>query len=193
MTKKVLLVIASSGFQPVEYGVTRSVLEEAGCEVLIASDRLGEADAVGRVIKMGVPHLPTLAKMQPPTLRVFIDFRLDEVKVENFDGIFIIGGSGALNHLNNLEMHRIVQKVAKQEDKFYGAICISPRILADAGVLKDRNVTCWNNDRQFQKMCDLVGASFVDEDVVVDENLITANGPDAAEEFGNAIVGALSE
>jgi protease I len=193
MTRNILFIIASKGFHPVEYGVTRSVLEDAGFKVLVASDKSGEASSENPNLTVSHTYLLRIARPNAAFLLVAVDLRLDEVGAKNFDGIFIIGGPGAWEYLNNLETHRIVQEVNSLPNKIFGAICISPRILADAGVLKNRKITCWNMDKQFQRICNIVGADFVHKEVVIDRNLITANGPSVAKEFGEAIVRAFKE
>jgi len=65
------------------------------------------------------------------------------------------------------------------------AICHAPWVLAEADVVRGRRMTSWPSLRT-----DLVnaGASWVDEEVVVDGNLITSRNPDDLDAFGAAIV-----
>lgn len=170
MSKKVLLIIAHKGFQPVEYNAPKKILQEAGVKVITASNAPGTA----------------VSAMSNETAEV--DLILSEVKTADYDGIFFIGGPGALEHLDNAESHRIIKEAAAS-GKLWGAICISPRILAAAGVLKNKKATGWNGDGQLPKILADVGAEYVNKPVVVDGNLITASGPAAAEEFGRTILG----
>jgi protease I len=75
--------------------------------------------------------------------------------------------------------------------KVVGAICLAPFTLGYAGVLKGRRATAWTGGRFTPGMLAAEGALFRDESVVVDENLITANGPDAARAFAKAVVATL--
>ena len=169
--KKVLLIIAHTGFQPVEYGETKKVLEEGGVEVVTGSNVPGPA-----ISKTGEEQM--------------IEVTLNEVKTQNYDSIFFIGGPGALDNLNNDESYRIIHEIVEME-KSWGAICIAPRILAEAGVLEGKKVAGWNEDGELPKILEEAGATYVPEHVVVDGNLITADGPEAAEGFGKAIVEKL--
>lgn len=171
--KHILLIIASSGFQPTEYSDTQQALTQVGAKVSVASDQAGIAIASDNKFK--VP----------------IDLTLDQVKPENFDGIFIIGGPGALKYLDNSKIYKIMQTIAKSPTKLWGAICISPRILAHANLLDGRNVTGWDEDHKLVNILKKAGANYINTGVVVDQNLITANGPKAAKEFGTAIAKAL--
>ncbi|PIR03738.1 MAG: hypothetical protein COV59_04685 [Candidatus Magasanikbacteria bacterium CG11_big_fil_rev_8_21_14_0_20_39_34] len=169
--KKVLLLIASNGFQPHEYSVTRAELEKAEIQVITGSDLL--CDAVG-----------SDESVQK------IDVELKEVEANNFDGIFWIGGPGALSCLDNQESNRIANE-AMLLQKPYGAICISPRILAKAHVMTGKHATGWNEDNELPQIFSENNVVYTPEPVVIDENLITADGPSSAELFGRAIAQTL--
>lgn len=170
--KKVLLVIAHEGFQPVEYSASRAAIESAGHAVLVASDGDGEANST-------LDFLP--AK---------IDINLKDAKAFDYHGVFIVGGPGALDHLDNEETYRLMRET-KTAGILWGAICIAPRILARAGLLKGKKATGWDGDGKLAEIFSGAGAEYIREPVVVDGKLFTANGPKAAEEWGTAIVAHL--
>jgi protease I len=170
--KKVLFVIAHEGFRPEEYHEPKKVLQEAGVEFVTASDEAGMA-----MPKFG----DELAK---------VDLVLDDVKTDDYDGIFFVGGPGALKCLDNEMSYKIIRQ-AVGLGKIFGAICISPRILAHAGVLKNKKATGWDKDNELAEILEKAGAQYVREPVVVDGKLITANGPAAAQEFGKKIFESL--
>lgn len=173
--KKVLFVIASNGFQPIEYAVPRQILEDEDVKVVTVSN---SKDLLGNAISSDNSF-------------VKVDLLLQDVNVDHYDGLFIIGGPGALENLDNDNMYRLIHEMDRRATKIYGAICISTRILANSTVLETRRVTGWDGDNQLKSILNDSGAKFVDENVVVDRNIITANGPDAAQEFGQAILKAL--
>ena len=177
MVKTALLVVAYQGYQPTEYGNTRAELETAGIKVVVASNKMGTAQAMGKA-----------GSLENEGVR--IDVTLDAVKPEEYDGVFLIGGSGALEFLDNGVVHGIMQKVAKA-GKPFGAICISPRIVAHAGLLGGKKATCWDGDGRVDAIFKEHKAVRVHDSVVVDGMLITADGPQAATSFGKAIVAAL--
>ncbi len=117
---------------------------------------------------------------------------IDAVNPDDYDGIFIIGGPGALDCLDNSTTYSIMQKIAAR-NKPFGAICISPRILAHAGLLKDKKATCWNGNRQVEELFKKHEISYVNQPVVIDGTIITANGPQAATDFGKTIVSLIKE
>lgn len=169
--KKVLLVVASDGFQPKEYADTKAALEAGEFLVQTGSDQSGEAFATD-----GSSTL--------------VDVVLEKVNVQEFDGVFFIGGPGALEHLDNQESNRILNE-AMIAQKPYGAICITPRILAKAHVLVGKQATGWDQDNKLSEIFAQNNVEYIKEDVVVDGNIITANGPLAARAFGEAIVNIL--
>jgi len=69
-----------------------------------------------------------------------------------------------------------------------GAICIAPGILARAGILKGRKATVFPSEIEALKRN---GAFYTALPVVIDGRIVTASGPEAAEEFGKALVKTL--
>jgi protease I len=168
----VVLVIASEGYQSIEYSVPKSILENSGITVITASDKPGMATS-----------------QDGATTR--IDTTLDKVSVDDIDALFFIGGTASLDHLDNEASHTLLNQIAKKRKPF-GAICLSVRILAHAGVLVGKRATGWDGDSELEKIFKQAGATYIRNDVVVDGNLITAVGPHAAQEFGAKILNAIS-
>lgn len=168
----VLLVIASEGFQQIEYGVTKQVLQDSGFTVVTASDKSGIATA-----KDGST--------------THVDVTLDHIGINNYAGIFFIGGPGALECLDNNTSYKILQE-AFYLHKPIGAICIATRILAKAGVMRDKYATGWNEDGLLNALYAEHNVTYLPEEkVVVESNMITATDPSAAEQFGEKIVELL--
>lgn len=171
--KKILFVVAGEGFQNQEYFDSAEVLIDAGFDIVTASDRLGLA-----ISQNGI--------------QVAVDMVLEKVNPIEFDGIFFIGGPGALEHLDTQESNRIVNEMMILQ-RPYGAICIAPRILAKAHVLVGKRATGWDGDEQLSKIFAQNNVEYIHEPVVVDGNIVTANGPAAAHAFGEAIVQILKK
>jgi putative intracellular protease/amidase len=168
----VLLVIASNGFQHIEYGETKKVIEDAGFIVTTASDKAENATA-----KNGST--------------VPVDIALDDVIPSNYAGIFFIGGPGAMEYLDNNISYKILQE-AFYQNKPVGGICIATRILAKAGVLHDKYATGWNEDGELNKIFADNNVHYLPEEkVVAVDNVITATDPSAAHDFGLHIVEML--
>lgn len=171
--KKALFIIAFRDFKDPEYFVPREILEKSGVETKVASDEAGIAfgDDGGEVN---------------------VDLKLDDVKVSDFDVIIFVGGPGALKHLDNEKSCKIAKEAIAQ-DKILAAICIAPVILAKAGVLRGKKATLWTNplDKKGRDILIENGALYDEGPVAQDGKIITANGPAAAEEFGEKLVQVL--
>ncbi len=171
---RVLLIIAYEGFHHVEYGEPKRILKDTGFDIVTASNKAGDAIAKdGSTVK--------------------VDVTLEKVNINNYAGIFFIGGPGALEHLDNKTSYHIIQQAIKQ-NKPLGAICVSTRILAKAGVLTGKRATGWNGDGNLSGIYEELDVEYaVKEDIVVDDGIITAVGPAAAKEFGERIVALLQD
>lgn len=171
--KKVVMVLAYRDFRDEEYFVPREILEKAGVKIEVASSKKGIAQgAEGGGIE--------------------IDFEISEVDPSDFSGVVFVGGPGCLKYLDNPQSYGLVKETIGQ-GKVLGAICISPVILAKAGVLEDRKATVWSSpmDKSAVKILEQKGAIYQKEAVVKDRNIITASGPSGAKQFGRALVKAL--
>jgi protease I len=172
--KKAVMIIAFREFRDAEYFVPKEILERAGIEVKTASNKMGTA--------IGADGGDTQ-----------VDLLVSQVNPADFDAIIFVGGPGCLDSLDNEDSYRVARETVSQE-KVLAAICISPVILAKAGVLEGKRATCWTDPLGSQaKILREKGAIFEKKSVVVDGKIITANGPEAAEEFGKAIVEVLTK
>lgn len=80
-------------------------------------------------------------------------------------------------------MHALV-KEANEKGKVVSAIGLSPVVLANAGILEDTNCTAYF---RVAKILELHGATYVDENVVISDRIVTGRDTEAANEFANAI------
>jgi protease I len=160
----ILVVLAPEKFQDDEFFIPKHILESAK-------------------IKITTTSLEKIAESTEEKI-VKIDILLTDVKSEDYDAILIVGGPGAITYIDNPTIHKLINDF-NDEKKLISAICISPATLARAGVLINKQATIWNGKKEIFKETDV---EFVDEPVVIDENIITANGPEAAEEFAKAII-----
>jgi len=164
------MIIAYRNFQDKEYFDTKEALENGEAEVKIASNQKGTAAGV-----FG--------------LKAVVDLPVTEVSPADFNAVVFIGGGGASDYLDNEISYNLIKETVRQ-NKILAAICISPVILAKAGVLKNKKATVWWNplDKEPIKILEENGAEFIDKNVVSDGKIITANGPAAAKEFGEKII-----
>jgi len=167
----VLLIIAPN-FRDEELFDTKDVLEQAGLTTVIASKTAG-----------------TKKGMLGGTAEA--EIAISKVNVANYKAIVFIGGSGSSVYFNDATALKIAKEAASK-NKVTAAICIAPVILANAGILQGKKATVWDDEENtYSSKIEEKGAIYTDKDVEKDGNIITANGPEAAKKFGNAIVSAL--
>ena len=190
--KKVAMIIAFRDFRDEEYFVPKETLKKAGVEIKTASNKMGRAiGADGGDVEVDL----LVSEINPAE---FADLQSksshDSIQsISSFDAIVFIGGPGCLENLDNESSYRVAQETVSQ-NRVLASICISPVILAKAGVLEGRKATVWSSvmDRSSVRILKDNGTIYQDEDVVVDGKIITGNGPAAAKEFGQAILEVLT-
>ena len=170
---KILMVIAPTEFRDEELLTPKKLLSEAGAAVTVASTTADEAKGM-----LG-------AKVKP-------DIVLSSAASSDYHGVIVVGGMGAPKFLwHDAKLHTLIQEMNRDE-KVVAAICLSGAVLANAGVLQTKRATVYSTPESLQSLKD-GKAQYVKEHVVQDGRIITADGPQAAQKFGEAIVAELSK
>jgi protease I len=113
-----------------------------------------------------------------------------QVRPEDCDALVIVGGAGAPLHLWEPEPLRALVRAVHAAGRPVGAICLSPPVLARAGILLGRRATCYPSAHALLEL-KRGGATPVKEPVVRDGTVVTASGPEAAGAFGDALAQLL--
>jgi len=173
--KSVVIVIAFKNFRDEEYFVPRQIFYVAGADVKTASTQKGLASGA----EGGQAQ---------------IDLLMNEINPADFDAVVFIGGPGALEYLDNENSYKLIKDTVS-EGKLLAGICIAPTILAKAGVLNGKKATVWISplDKSAVKILEDNGAIYEEKFVVADEKIVTASGPEAAEEFAMKVVEVLAQ
>ncbi|WP_276887214.1 DJ-1 family glyoxalase III [Anaerococcus lactolyticus] len=106
-------------------------------------------------------------------VRYQADYLLEEINPEDYDGVYIPGGTKGAETLRDDD--RVIEIVKKFEaaNKLIAAICAGPIVLDKAGVLADKKATSFPTIKQELKN---VGEYMDDEIVVTDGNITTGRG-----------------
>lgn len=114
---------------------------------------------------------------------------VDEAFADNFDAVIIPGGYAPDHMRRSPSMVKFVRDMGSEE-KIIAAICHAGWMLASANVIAGKKVTGF-----FAIQDDLknAGATFVDEEVVQDDNIITSRKPEDLPAFCRTIIKALKE
>lgn len=166
---KRVAVLAENFYEDLElwYPVLR--LKEAGAEVTVVAPA-----AATYTSKHGYP--------------VKADLAADQARAADFDAVVIPGGYAPDHMRRSPAMVNLVRDAAR-EGKVVAAICHAGWMLASAGIVKGKRVTCY-----FSIKDDVInaGGQYEDAEVVQDGKLITSRQPDDLPAFCRAIISALS-
>jgi len=167
--KKVVL-LAENLYQDLELWVPYYRLKEEGAEVTI----VGSGSSRTFTGKYGYP--------------IHVDKQAKEINMVKYHGVVIPGGYAPDMMRRYPEMVRIVRQ-AHRKGKVIAAICHAGWMLVSAGILKGKKVTGFIAIKD-----DLInaGATYVDEEVVRDGNLITSRKPDDLPAFCREMIEALA-
>lgn len=168
--KKIVMIIAAERFRDEELNVPLIYFRKKGARVDVASSVKTEVKGV-----LGSKAVP--------------DMFYTEIKVENYDVVVFVGGGGSVQYWHDPAAHNIARE-AVAKGKLLGAICYAPVTLANSGVLKNRKVTVFADERSMGEF-ERCGLKTTGSPVEVDGRIVTASGPQAAEQFALAIESAL--
>jgi protease I len=172
--KKVAIVV-TDGFEQVELTSPKEALEREGATCEIVSPKEGKVKG-WKHVEWG-DELP-------------VDVPLAQAKADDYDALVLPGGVMNPDKLRVLPEMRKLVKSFFDAGKPVAAICHGPWSLIDAGVIEGRKVTSWPTLET-----DLVnaGAEWVDEEVVVDDGLVTSRKPDDLPAFNAKMIEEFAE
>ncbi len=175
LTNKKVAILVADGFEQVEMTDPRKALESAGATAKIVSPMDGEVE--------GWNHFDKGDKFT-------VDVKLSEANAGDFDALLLPGG------VANPDQLRMNEKAVGFIREFFEAgkpvavICHGAWPLIDARVIKGRKITSWPSVKQ-----DLInaGAEWVDEEVVVDQGLVSSRKPEDIPAFNEKMIEEFAE
>lgn len=168
------LIIPPVDFRDEEYRILYDILTEVKAEVIIISTRRGEC--VGMLGRE----------------RCTATMVIEDLNEEDFTAIVILGGIGTKNHLwHDQNLNNFIFKFGTGSRPF-GGIQLAPYIIADSGAGHGKHATVYKAYDTLFKLHQ-GGMFYLDRELVIDDNLITANGPGAAEKFAKNLVILINE
>ncbi|QSB28631.1 DJ-1/PfpI/YhbO family deglycase/protease [Flavobacterium sp. CLA17] len=182
---KKIAVMVADGFEEIELTGPVWYFKELGAEVEIIAPKYNPApERYGLVYpEMSKTHIMAIQYLQPVGWIKF-DHTADQIKVSDYDAVFIPGGAWNPDNLRyDKDVIKFVQDFNKA-GKLIAAICHAPVVLASADILKGRKLTgYWNIQVDLKN----AGATVVDEPVVTDANIITSRHPIDVADFSKAV------
>ena len=172
---KKVAILATDGYEHSELNEPKEALEDAGATVHIVSLKSGSIKGW----KGGDWHGTT-----------DVDRTVDEVRQEEYDALVLPGGVINPDKLRQNEQAVELVRAFVKARKPVAAICHAPWLLAEADVVRGRTVTGYASVRTDLRNA---GATVVDEEVVVDNGLITSRSPKDLPAFNKKLVEEVRE
>jgi len=119
-----------------------------------------------------------------------VDLKLAEAQPENFDALVLPGGVINPDHLRREPAAVDFVKSFFEAGKPIAAICHGPQMLIEADVVRGRKVTSFSSIKTDLKNA---GAEWVDQEVVVDQGIVTSRSPDDLPAFNAKMIEEISE
>jgi protease I len=152
-------ILVADGFEQVELVEPKKALEQAGATTKIVSPAGSEVQ--------GWNHFDKADKFA-------VDVPLEKANADEFDALLLPGGVANPDQLRSLPKAVEFVKRFVAQRKPIAAICHGPWTLIDAGAVRNRKLTSWPSLKTDLKNA---GASWVDQEVVVDQGLVTSRKP----------------
>lgn len=176
LSGKKIAILAADGVEEVEYQKPKEAVERAGGTTELLSLDTGEIQAMNHDINKG-SKLPVAKK-------------IGDASPEDYDALILPGGTVNPDNLRQDEdAVRFVQEIFRA-GKPVGAICHGPWLLVEADVVRERTLTSYPSIRTDIRNA---GGHVVDEEVVVDQGLVTSRNPDDLPAFCAKIVEEFAE
>lgn len=176
--QKVLFILMPENYQDVEFSVPYQMLVDRKYEVDVAGLKPGVATGVN-----GYKHTPNLH---------FDD--LDEENLQKYDALIIPGGPASEKYLwNNAKLQDII-RYFHDSKKIIAAICHAVGILAQSKILVNKSATIYPSEDALDILKENK-VKYIPEGCVIlpNDKIITAQGPEFANKFGNSIINMLEE
>lgn len=157
-------------FEQVELTEPREILEQHGhTTVLIAAEDKTVQGMQGDVNKQD---------------KFEVDLLLKDAKVSDYDALVLPGGTVNADKLRTNPAAQQLVKDFLQADRLVAAICHAPWLLISSGVVKGKTITAYES---LKDDVNNAGATYQDEAVVRDDDIITSRKPDDIPAFAQAI------
>lgn len=153
---KRVAILVEKNFEDSEFQVSYSALQKAGAQVTVLGSRMND-EYKGKKGKVTIKP----------------DATATEMRAEDFDAVIIPGGAAPDRMRANPNVVRLVQDALAQ-GKLVAAVCHGPQVLIEGDLLRGRRATGY---RSIRKDMENAGATYVDEPLVIDSNLLTSRQP----------------
>jgi protease I len=173
--RKVAFLVAQEGIEEVELTEPWKAVEQAGGEPVLIAPESGEVQSMKHLDKSGTYP---------------VDQTLADADADDFDAVVLPGGVANPDQLRTeADAIEFLQQIFRA-GKPVGVICHGPWTLVEADLVRERKLTSWPS---LQTDIRNAGGNWVDEQVVVDQGLVSSRKPDDLPAFCAKIVEEFAE
>jgi protease I len=173
MDAKRVAILVDNYFEQAEFEEPLEALRDAGLDVTVVATQGKDLQALNHADKGDTFEA---------------DMLLEDVTTDEFDALVLPGGVVNSDKLRMVEPARQWVRDFLDGGKLVAAICHAPWLLVSADEVQGRKLTSYFT---IQDDIDNAGGEWIDQPVVVDDNLITSRKPDDIPAFNEAILTAL--
>jgi protease I len=172
---KRVAILVTDGFEQSELEEPKKALEAAGAKALIVSPNKDKVK--------GWKHTDWGTELP-------VDVQLDAARADDFDALVLPGGVMNPDKLRGTPKAVELVKAFVAAKKPIAAICHGPWTLINAGGVRGRTMTSWPT---LEADLRNAGANWVDQEVVVDQGLVTSRKPDDLPAFNKKMIEEFAE
>src|ERR1700733_7868383 len=173
---KTIAILAADGVERVELEEPRKAVEDAGAATELISLEAGEIQAMDHDLE--------------PARKFPVDTVIAEASVDDYDGLILPGGVANPDNLRQDDDVISFLQAYFKSGKPVGVICHGPWTLVEADLVRGRTLTSYPSIRTDIRNA---GGNVVDEEVVVDQGLVSSRNPDDLPAFCTKIVEEFAE
>ena len=179
MKQKKILLLLANGFE----------ILEASAFIDVMGWNLEEGDNSTNLYSCGLRKEVNSSFNQ----KFVVNYLVNEVDIDSFNTLVIPGGFknyGYYEDAYNIEFLKIIREFRSQ-NKIIASVCVGALPLAKSGILKNKNATTYNQT-EYRQILKNNGVVVSNEQIVIDDNLITSNGPSTAVEVAFILLKRLT-
>jgi deglycase len=174
--KKIAILLAPVGTEQVEFEESKKAVESEGATVDVVGLQTGDAQTMNSDVNPGDTFT--------------VEKTFSDVSADEYDGLIVPGGTVGADKLRGSDEAVSFVHSFFDQAKPVGVICHGPWTLVEADVVKGRTLTSYPTLRTDIRNA---GGNWVDEEVVVDQGLVTSRNPDDVPAFCAKIVEEFAE
>ena len=179
MKQKKILLLLANGFE----------ILEASAFIDVMGWNLEEGDNSTKLYSCGLRKEVNSSFNQ----KFVVNYLVNEVDIDSFDALVIPGGFknyGYYEDAYNIEFLKIIREFNSQ-NKIIASVCVGALPLSKSGILKNKNATTYNQT-EYRQILKNNGVVISNEEIVINDNLITSNGPSTAVEVAFKLLERLT-